>query len=198
MRLIPFLAALALAGACSAESASGGGDAEAARAAAEADAAPLRELTGHLVDLADLLPPEAERGLAAELAALEAETGDQLVVVTLDGLRGETIESVAMRLGNGWGIGDEELDNGVLLIVAPSDRLTRIEVGCGLEGLLTDERAGEIVDGTLLPNFREGRFQQGIAAGVAAIGSVLRSDRLRPQRRPRIGPGPDPCLPRAA
>lgn len=143
----------------------------------------LPALTGRVVDEADLLQPEAEQELTARLGVLEAATTDQLVVVTLPSLGGHEIAAVGLALGNGWGIGQERKNNGVLLIVAPSERKVRIEVGCGLEGLLSDERAAEIVEQILVPQFRTGQFELGIQMGVDAIVAVLRSDGKRPFNR---------------
>lgn len=146
-------------------------------------ASSIAVLSGRVVDDADLLPPDAEQALTAKLGLIEEATTDQLVVVTLPSLGGKPIETVGLELGNGWGIGQKQKDNGVLLIVAPGERTVRIEVGCGLEGLLTDERAAEIVEQTLVPHFRAGEFQAGIQARVDAIEAVLRSNRARPSRR---------------
>ncbi len=180
--LIAAAAALLGASACDARPNPRGCGRQGAVLAAEEAARPLPSLTGRVVDLAELLPAPAERRLAGELEALEAATTDQLVVVTVPDLAGEPIETLGLRLGNGWGIGRRGVDNGVLLIVAPRDRHTRIEVGCGLEGLLTDERAKLIVETLLVPSFRDGNYEAGVTAGVAAIGAVLRSDRRRPRR----------------
>jgi uncharacterized protein len=174
----PFLALLAigLAG-CSA----------AAPAAADPHCAGLPALSGRVVDKADMLSPAAEAKLTASLSALEGRTRDQLVVVTLPGLGGRPIEDFGLDLGRCWGVGQKGLDNGVLLIVARADRKVRIEVGYGLENLLRDEVAGEIIRDPILPAFRKGEFQRGIEAGVQRIEAVLLSDRHRPQGIPRSG-----------
>jgi len=142
---------------------------------------PLPALTGRVVDRANLIDPAAESALTAKLAALETDTTDQVVVVTLPGLKGEPIEATGRRLGNGWGIGRNDADNGVLLLVAPRERAVRIEVGEGLEGLLTDERAAEIIQ-LILPQFKANKPEAGISLGVDEISKRLRSDRRRPQR----------------
>jgi len=141
----------------------------------------LPALTGRVVDQADLIGPAGEATLVSKLAALESDTSDQLVIVTLPDLKGETVEETGLRLGKGWGIGRQDLDNGVLLVVAPKERKVRIEVGEGLEGLLTDARAADIIQ-RMLPQFKAGRYEDGIALGVNAITERLRSDRRRPQR----------------
>ena len=134
-----------------------------------------------MVDQANLIDPPAEAALTAKLAALEAETGDQLVVVTLPDLKGETIEATGLRLGNSWGIGGRGVDNGVLLVVAPQERKVRIEVGKGLGGLLTDQRAAEVIQ-FMLPQFKANKIEAGIALGVDEISKRLHSDHPRPQR----------------
>lgn len=181
-----FVLPLLLLGSAACDAQAPAGDAQPRRmAAVEAPARTLPALTGRIVDQAELLDPKAEAALTERLAALEKATSDQLVVVTTPGLGGEGIKDYGMRLGNGWGIGQKGLDNGVLLIVAPADRQARIAVGKGLEGLLTDERAARIMDQLVIPNCREGRCERAVTDGVAAIDKLLRSDPKRP--RPKSG-----------
>lgn len=143
---------------------------------APATAQTFPELSGRVVDRAELLEPAAETALTEKLAALEAETGDQLVVVTLDTLEDYEIEDYGYRLGRAWGIGQSENDSGVLLIIAPKERKVRIEVGYGLEPILTDAFASDVIQAEILPAFREGEFQTGIVAGSDAIMDQLRLD----------------------
>jgi uncharacterized protein len=133
----------------------------------------LPALTGRVVDMANLLSPAEEAALTGRLAALERQTSDQLVIVTTPSLEGETIAAYGMRLGNGWRIGQRGRNNGVLLIVAPAESQTRIEVGRGLEATLTNESAAEIIRRDLIPHFRAGRWHAGIDAGTGAIIAVL-------------------------
>jgi uncharacterized protein len=154
-------------------------------AAAANDNKPLPALTGRVVDGADLLPPKDEARLADRLAALEKSTSDQLVVVTLPSLDGEPIEAFALRAGRGWGIGRKGVNNGVLLIVAPLEKRVRIEVGSGLEGLLTDEKAWFIIRDQILPRFQQGAYEQGIDAGVNRLIQLLEQDKRRPQPWPK-------------
>jgi uncharacterized protein len=140
-------------------------------------------LTGRVVDNAHILSGPVRSRLTRRLADLERKTSDQLVVVTLPSLGGVPIEAVGLRLGNGWAVGRKGLDNGVLLIVAPRDRKVRIEVGCGLERLLTDARAAAIIQQKLIPRFRAGDYDGAAEAGVAAIADILESDKRRPQRQ---------------
>lgn len=131
------------------------------------------ELTGRIVDAADILPEAVETRLARTLQAHEEATTDQIVVVTLPGLQGYPIEEFGYRLGRHWRIGTEE-DNGALLIVAPQERRVRIEVGYGLEPVLTDAASRAILDNAILPAFRDGDFARGVEGGVAAILAVLK------------------------
>jgi uncharacterized protein len=141
------------------------------------------ELTARVMDDAKILSTSAQAELAAKLEALERRTTDQLIVVTVPDLKGEPIESFGLRRGNEWGIGRDDIDNGVLLIVAPSERQVRIEVGFGLEGLLTDDRAAEIIDAQLLPHFRRGEMEEGVKSGVEQIIRTLQSNSVRPIRK---------------
>ena len=126
-------------------------------------------LSGRVVDAAVVLGAAEERRLTEKLAGHESETSNQVVVVTLPSLQGTTIEDFGYQLGRHWGIGQEGRDNGVLLIVAPSERKVRIEVGYGLEGDLPDAIAKTIIEQEILPAFRSGDLPGGIAAGVDAI-----------------------------
>lgn len=134
------------------------------------------ELTGRVVDRAELLDPATETRLSERLAAHEEATTEQLVVATLPELQGVSIEEYGYQLGRHWGIGQEEKDNGALLIVAPNERKVRIEVGYGLEGRLTDAQSSAIINQTLTPAFREGDYARGISEGVAAMIRVLGGD----------------------
>lgn len=130
-------------------------------------------LTGRVVDEAGLLSEADEARLTAELAELERRTADQLVIVTLRSLRGRGLDLYGIALANHWGIGQADRDNGVLLLVAPAERQARIEVGLGLEAILTDTRAKQILDRDMLPSFRAARWSEGIEAGARSIIATL-------------------------
>ena len=151
--------------------------------AAPAAAQTFPKLTGRVVDAANLLDDAAERSLTERLAKLETETTDQMVVVTVPSLDGQTIDKYSLDLANRWKIGRADVDNGVMLLVAPNERKVRIEVGLGLEGLLTDDRAATIIQ-SMLPHFKNGAYDVGIVAGVAEVDRLLSSDRRRPMRKP--------------
>lgn len=141
--------------------------------AAASGARDVPPLTGRVVDLAEALSPSAVSVLTDQLAAHEAATGHQVVVLTVPSLEGEALEPYATRVFRTWGLGREGVDDGVLLLVALGDRQLRIEVGYGLEGTLTDATAGTIIRTVIVPSFRDGHYEAGIVAGTEAILAVL-------------------------
>jgi uncharacterized protein len=147
-------------------------------------------LSGRVVDEAGLLAPPTKERLTERLAAHQAATGEQVVVVTLASLQGSPIEDFGYRLGRHWGIGEKGKDTGALLIVAPRERAVRIEVGYGLEDRLTDATSRAIIEQDILPAFRRGDFEGGIVAGVAAMLRVLGGE-ARPDAK-RQKPEADP------
>lgn len=130
---------------------------------------PLPKLTGRVVDDAHLLTAEQQAGLTGRLAKLEAATGHQFVIVTVPSLNGEKIEDFGIRLGRTWAIGRKNINDGVLLIVAPNERKVRIEVGYGLEKPLSDPVCAKIIRDVILPRFRARDLAGGIEAGAASI-----------------------------
>ncbi len=137
--------------------------------AAFAAAPKFPPLTGRVVDNANILSPEVEAKLTTELATLETQTGRQLVVATLPDLQGYEIEDYGYQLLRTWGIGSKERDDGAILIVAPSERKVRVEVGYGLEPVLTDALSSVIINQTILPAFKAGQMEQGVVDGTQAL-----------------------------
>src|SRR6478735_7935442 len=127
------------------------------------------ELTGRVVDDAGVLDPSTKAAIERKLAAFEAKTTGQLVVVTLKSLQGTSIDDYGYQLGRHWGIGQKGKNSGVMLIVVPSERRVRIEVGYGLEGQLTDAVSRLIIENAIVPRFRAGDFAGGISRGVDDI-----------------------------
>jgi uncharacterized protein len=131
------------------------------------------KLTGRVNDYAGILSPAAEANLERELKAHEDSTTNQIAVLTVASLEGENLEETANRVFNAWGLGQRGKDNGVLLLVAVNDRKLRIEVGNGLEGVLTDAHCGRIIRNEITPSFKYKEYEAGIAAGVAAIRGAI-------------------------
>jgi uncharacterized protein len=152
-------------------------------------------LTGRVVDLANLLSPATEAALTTKLEALERDTTDQVVVVTVPDLQNYPIEDYGYQLGRAWGIGQTAKNNGVLLIVARDERKVRIEVGYGLEPVLTDALSALIIHNDILPALREGSYDRGITGGVNAIDAQLRLDPAEAQARAAVADRPRAGLP---
>ncbi|MFS8041192.1 TPM domain-containing protein [Xanthobacter sp. AM33] len=133
-------------------------------------------LTGRVVDAAHVLDPSTLLRLDARLAAQEAKATDQVVVATVPSLQGTSVEDYANRLFRAWQIGQAKKNNGVLLLVAPSERKVRIEVGYGLEGILTDAVASTIIRNAIVPAFKAGDMAGGIVKGTDAILEILNLD----------------------
>ncbi|MFN7107789.1 MAG: TPM domain-containing protein [Brevundimonas sp.] len=140
-------------------------------------------LTGRVVDQANLLDPATEQALTEKLAALEAGSTDQLVVVTVNSLQDQEIEDYGYQLGRAWGIGQKENHNGALLIVAPNERKVRVEVGYGLEPILTDAFSSQVIRDDILPSFRDGDYQAGVIKGVDTLIAQLSLDPAEAQAR---------------
>jgi uncharacterized protein len=144
-------------------------------AAAPAAAQTFPKLTSRVVDAAVLLAPAQRDALEAKLAGTQLPAGRQVVVATLPDLQGYDISDFGVRLGRAWGIGQKEANNGVLLLVAKSERKVRIEVGYGLEGILPDILASQIIDEKITPAFKSGDYAAGINGGVDAIVEQLKA-----------------------
>lgn len=127
------------------------------------------ELSGRVVDAANIIPDDVEARLNQKLEALETQSQRQLVVVTLPDLQGYDIADYGYQLGRHWGLGDKQRNDGALLIVAPKERKVRIEVGYGLEPVLTDGLSSLIVQQQIVPKFKAGDMPGGIEAGTDAI-----------------------------
>ncbi|MGZ8406688.1 MAG: TPM domain-containing protein [Caulobacteraceae bacterium] len=133
-------------------------------------------LTGRVVDNANMLSPQTEQDLSARLEALETKTGRQAVVATVPSLQGQEIEDYGYQLGRAWGIGSKARNDGLVFIVAPNERKVRIEVGYGLEGVMTDALSSVILQERVLPKFRSGDMEGGVVAGTDAIVQQLSLD----------------------
>lgn len=139
-----------------------------------ASAQTFPKLSGRVVDAANIIPPAEEAQLIADLDALEKHNGQQFVIATVPSLEGRTIEDYGYRLGREWGIGRKEVNDGVILLIAPAERKVRIEVGYGVTPILTNGLTGLIVENQILPRFRDDDMPGGIRAGADAVLAQLR------------------------
>jgi len=122
-----------------------------------------------VLDQGEMLSGAEEQRLGRKIRAFEDTTSTAVVVVTLQSLNGAPISDYAVELGRAWGVGQEEKDNGVVLLVSRGDREMFIATGYGVEGALPDAIANRIVEGVITPAFRQGQFYAGIDRGVDAI-----------------------------
>lgn len=137
--------------------------------ARSAVAGPTLRFTGYVVDQAGVLTPQERRRITRIAADFQRSSGHQLAVATVDDLRGEDVAAFATRLGTRWGVGRKGLDDGILIVLAPSDRAARIAVGRGLERRLPDAVCRRVMSGIMTPAFARGQFGRGIEAGVVAL-----------------------------
>lgn len=134
------------------------------------------QLTGRIVDTANLINAADRAAIEQELADLEAKSTDQIAVVTVPSLEGYAVEDYAIGLARKWGIGQAGKDNGIVVLVAPNERKVRIEVGRRLEPMMTDTMSKLIIENAILSKFRRGDFSGGIRDGVRDIKAVLLGD----------------------
>ncbi len=138
-----------------------------------AQAADVPYLSGRITDNAEILSQAKRQSLTELLKAHEDKTGNQIAVLTVTTLGGQSIEEYATAVFDAWKLGQKGKDNGVLIIVAPTERRMRIEVGYGLEATLTDLLAGRIVSNIMTPRFKTGDYDGGVEAGVIAVITAL-------------------------
>ncbi len=137
-------------------------------------AAQIPPLAGRVNDTASIFSAPVRAEIESLLAAHERETANQVVVATVASLEGEDLEGYSIRLAEAWKIGQKGKDNGVILLFSKEDRKVRIEVGYGLEHRLTDLICGRIIRNHIVPNFKAGRFDEGLRSGVAAVLGTLK------------------------
>jgi uncharacterized protein len=138
----------------------------------------LPKPAGRITDLANVIDAATESELDRRIDQLEQKTSHEIAVVTVTSLGGTTVEDYAERLFRDWGIGQAKQDNGVLVLVAPNEREMRIEVGYGLEGILPDGLAGEIIRDNFIPRFRNDDYNGGIRDGVLRVAEIVEKQQV--------------------
>jgi len=129
--------------------------------------------SGYVVDQSGIIDSATHSRLEGWILELKQKTTAEVAVVTVDSTEPLTIEDYAVKLFQRFGIGQKGKDNGVLLLVAYKDRHMRIEVGYGLEGAITDAYSSRIINAIIAPEFKAGRFSEGIEKGTAAIVTLV-------------------------
>jgi len=141
---------------------------------------PVPKLEARVTDLTGTLTASEQSELEQQLAAFEARKGAQIAVLVIATTQPEDIDQYSIRVVDAWKLGRAKTDDGVLVLLAKDDHTTRIEVGRGLEGALTDAAANRIKDEIMFPLFRQGQFYAGLNAGVAQIIKVVDGEDLPP------------------
>ena len=131
------------------------------------------KLSGRVVDQANVLSRQSEQQIQQLSQAHEQATGNQVVVATVADLQGYDIADFGYQLGRHWGLGQKDKNNGVLLLLAKKERKVRIDVGYGLEGILTDAISSNIINAVMLPRFRTGQIEQGLVEGTHSVIQAL-------------------------
>jgi len=143
-------------------------------------------LEGRVNDYAGILSSSTTQQLEGILGDLEITDSTQIVVLTIPSLEGEVLEEFSIKVADQWKIGQEDFDNGAILLVVLKERKIRIEVGYGLEGALTDLVAGRIIRDVIGPQFKAGNFDQGVINGVQAMIGVVKGEYKAPAKAPRF------------
>lgn len=151
-------------------------------------------LSDRVVDKAKVLTKSEKGVLEGELKRIEKETGAQIAILTIDTVRPETIEQFSIRVAESWRLGRKGVDDGILILLAKLDRQIRIEVGYGLEGAIPDAVAKRIIDEQITPWFREGRFFNGLQAGVLSLEKRIQGEQLPPPVETRVPIGLSPFI----
>ena len=139
---------------------------------------PIPALTGRVVDETAALTAEQKRALEEKLQAFEQRKGSQIAVLITGTTFPEPIESFSIRVADSWKIGRKGVSDGILVVVAKSDRAMRLEVGYGLEGAIPDAMARRLIDEVFIPGFREGNFYEGLNAGIDRLIKVIDGEPL--------------------
>lgn len=135
----------------------------------------IPQLTGPVVDQAKLFSSLQKSNLEKEIRLFRENNGPHLQVLTINSLEDEILEDYTIEVVEEWKIGDEEKDDGLLIFLSKNDRKVRIEVGDGLEGIITDYRSSQIIE-LMLPYFKQGAFAAGITAGTMTIMKLIRGE----------------------
>lgn len=133
-------------------------------------------LTGRVVDAAGILSADEQVILGNKLQALEEKSGHQVAVATVPSLEGYDIADYANRLFRTWKLGDKTANDGVLILLAPTERKVRIEVGYGLEGDMTDAISSVIINHDMIPLFKGGNWEGGLSLGIDDVEKVIGGD----------------------
>lgn len=145
----------------------------------------LPTLSARITDLTGTLSATQRQQLEGQLAALEAHKGAQIAALMIPTTGDDTIESYAVRTFEQWKLGRRNIDDGLLLVIAKDDRRLRIEVGYGLEGVITDLQSGQIINEQIVPHFQQNDYFGGIQAGLNSLTALIEGEELPPVQPPQ-------------
>lgn len=148
---------------------------------------------GFVTDAAGVLPADAEAAMETDLEAYARETSNEIAVLAVPNLGGDDIADAAVEVGRKWGVGGQQNDNGILILLSYEDRQVFIATGYGLEGAVPDIVAKGIVEEDMLPSFRDGDFAEGIAEGIESLKKHIGGE-YTAERYTDPGDGPWPFL----
>ena len=144
---------------------------------------------GRITDRTGTLNPREIAALEQKLEAFERETTNQIAVLLIPALEGDSLEDFSIRLAEKWKIGQKGRNNGAILLIVKNERKLRLEVGYGLEGALPDALAGSIIRNEISPKFKEGQFYVGIDAGIKAIMAATKGEYRPAKKNPQGSQG---------
>lgn len=146
--------------------------------------------TGRVNDFAGVIDPATEAAIDHRLDLLEQKTSSEIAVATIRSLGGMSSTDYANRLFKEWGVGQAKTDNGVLVVIAIADRDMAIEVGYGLEGVLPDGLAGQVIREDFTPRFKDGDYSGGISRGVNRLAEIVEKQQvLTPEELAKFNEG---------
>ncbi len=148
-------------------------------------------LHGRVNDLAGILSPTDTSGLEQKLAAIETETTNQIGILIIPSLNGDSLEEFSIRVARTWALGQKGRNNGVLILMSVQDRAVRIEVGYGLEGALTDAQSSYIIRNIMVPAFRQQHYAEGFSRAVDAIAAAIAGEFKAEPKTPNTEPERD-------
>ncbi len=151
-------------------------------------------LHGRVNDLAGILSPTDTSNLEQKLAAIETETTNQIGILIIPSLNGDSLEEFSIRVARTWALGQKDRNNGVLIFMSVQDRAVRIEVGYGLEGALTDAQSSYIIRNIMVPAFRQQQYAEGFSRAVDAIAAAIAGEFKAEPQTPNEGPRFDPGI----
>ncbi|MBQ0961485.1 TPM domain-containing protein [Ideonella sp. 4Y11] len=149
---------------------------------------PVPALTARVIDQTATLSPAQQQALEAKLAAFEAQSGPQIVILLVRSTAPEDIAAFAFRVADQWKIGRRGVGDGLLVLVAKDDRVARIEVARALEGAVPDLAARQVIDRAMVPAFRQGDYAGGLNLAVDQLIGRISGEGLPSPQAPSRGP----------